>query len=92
VIARRILNMYTIKKVRRKVLIGSEYKVITLWECIAKFGTHGSTVVFLKDEPKDNIKTMGLKWEPNIPLYNLPWYSFRIEKVRPDGFVFLILE
>lgn len=84
--------MYKIKKIRRKILVDGEYKIIPLWECIVKFGTHGSTIMYLFDEPKDGINTRGLKWEYNTPLYCLPILRLRVEKVRSDNFVILYLE
>lgn len=84
--------MYSITKVRKKILIENSYKIKTLWECMCKFGTHGSTLMYLLDEPKDNIITKGIKWQPNTPLYSLPLIGLRVEKVREDGFIFLSLE
>lgn len=77
--------MYTIQRVSKKVLIEGQWKTCILWECMAKFGTHGATPMLLKHYPKAGVRTEGLTWVN----YAGPWYSVYIENVREDGFVIL---
>ena len=79
--------MYEIKKVRRKMLINNEFKMITLYKCLCKFGTQNSQYMLLFDKPEKGIKTKGIKEGDRYTVYSL-----FIEIVREDNFVILYLQ
>jgi len=79
--------MYSIEKVKRKILINNKFKMKTLYKCFVKFGTHGTTIMYLFDYPLKETKNKGFKDEDNYTIYSL-----FIEEVREDNFIILYLQ
>lgn len=52
--------------IRRKIFFPetNSYKMQKLWVCRVKWGTQGTAIAYLFDEPVLGLKTKCIKWEP----------------------------
>ena len=81
------------RKIRRKILTDDGEKMYTLYNVLCKYGTHGTTVAYLFDEPVVG-KVMNAIVDDGINLTdnNLRYQrvsGVRITSIRSDDFVFL---
>jgi len=82
------------RKLRRKISIPNtdQYRIITLYECLAKWGTQNIALTYLFDEPEIDIQTTAIKYQHsqgnNAKLLYEHQYSVRVYDVR-DSIVFL---
>ena len=82
------------EKIKRKILIGNEYNMKTLYKAIGKLGTHGSTLFWLFDKPEIG-KTIAcicnehdVVTDANLMHQNI--HRIIIDNIREsDGFIFV---
>jgi hypothetical protein len=71
---------------------GTGERVIPLWRVLAKFGTHGSCVLYLFDYPEVGLRTTAIKCDTEGDLrYAAPRYSVYIWKIDSYNMVFVNL-